>query len=494
VDRTACIDLPALPLQLLLRRHPEWHRHPAAVVDSDRPQGKLLWVNERARASGILPGTRYAAALSLAGSLQAAEVPEQEIRRSIDVIARWLRRFTPHVESSLEDPGVFWLDASGLERLYRYPAQWVRAIHAAMQNLQLHSVLVVGFSRFGSYALAKSAWDRAVVAHPDEEKAAVRRVPLNRLAMEPEVRDALHKLGVRTLGHFMDLPLEGISRRFGPETHRLHELATGRLRPPLQPQRPPAPASKRRILDDAETHRERLLVGIEQLLGELLETLAHRAHALTHLRLQLKFEQGLPADETLQPAEATLDAAQLLQLLRLRLESVRFPEGVVEILLQARSKPVAQDQMQLFARRPRRDRTAAERALARIRADLGNEAVVQVRLQDGHLPEARYRWEPLTALSEPSPRGADGKNLVRRIYARPQPLPPRGRREPDGWMLRGLEHGPVVRIRGPYILSGGWWNRTQHREYHFAETQAGELLWIYYDRIRRRWFLQGRVE
>jgi protein ImuB len=49
-------------------------------------------------------------------------------------------------------------------------------------------------------------------------------------------------------------------------------------------------------------------------------------------------------------------------------------------------------------------------------------------------------------------------------------------------------------MRGPYIVSGGWWNRSIHREYHFAETQKGELLWIFYDRSRRRWFLQGNVE
>ena len=84
--------------------------------------------------------------------------------------------------------------------------------------------------------------------------------------------------------------------------------------------------------------------------------------------------------------------------------------------------------------------------------------------------------------------------LVRRIYSRPRPLPSRPRHEPDGWMLRGLKQGPVVRVLGPYIVSGGWWQRTVHREYHFAETQKGELLWVYYDRARRRWFLQGRVE
>ena len=80
------------------------------------------------------------------------------------------------------------------------------------------------------------------------------------------------------------------------------------------------------------------------------------------------------------------------------------------------------------------------------------------------------------------------------MFGRPVPLPPRGRNEPDGWMLRGLSHGPVVRMLGPYVVSGGWWNRALHRDYHFVETQKGEILWIYYDRARRRWFLQGRVE
>jgi protein ImuB len=44
-------------------------------------------------------------------------------------------------------------------------------------------------------------------------------------------------------------------------------------------------------------------------------------------------------------------------------------------------------------------------------------------------------------------------------------------------------------------VSGGWWNgRGVHREYHFAETGGGDVLWVFYDRPRRRWFLQGRVE
>ncbi len=496
MDRTACIDLPSFPLQLLLRRQPEWRDCPVVVVESDRPQGRILWVNERARAVKILPGMRYAAGLSLAGALRAAEVPAQEIHQAVDSLATMLANYTPHVEPAKEDPGAFWLDASGLNRLYRSPAVWGEQIRLALKQQEFESTLVVGFSRFRSYAIAKSIPNRRkVFANPSEEATAVRHVPLERiLDLHPEVRDLLAKLGVRTLGRFLDLPPEGIARRFGPAVHRLYQLASGELEIPLQPRRPYPPAIKRLSLDHAETDRARLLIGIEQLLGSLLERLAHRGHALTGIHLQLIFESGKPRDDTLQPAEATLDARQLLELLRLRLESARLRDGVVEVVLEVSSAPAGKGQLELFARRPRRDRAAAERALARLRADLGDEAVVRARLEDGHLPEARFRWEPLTTVTKARPHGAGGDVMVRRFYRRPVPLPPRGRREPDGWMLRGLECGPVIRIRGPYVISGGWWNRPVHREYHFAETQKGEIFWIYYDRQRRRWFLQGRVE
>ena len=49
-------------------------------------------------------------------------------------------------------------------------------------------------------------------------------------------------------------------------------------------------------------------------------------------------------------------------------------------------------------------------------------------------------------------------------------------------------------MSGPHVVSGGWWQREQHREYWFAQTRGGDLLWVYYDRQRRRWFLEGVVE
>lgn len=180
------------------------------------------------------------------------------------------------------------------------------------------------------------------------------------------------------------------------------------------------------------------------------------------------------------------------------LESERVAMTVVNMykgkLLFADSLPATEEQLRLFEERKRRDPAAADRALARLRAELGDAAVVRARLRDAHLPEARFIWEQITHVQAAQPGEAGGNVLVRRLFDKPVPLPSRSRNEPDGWMLRGLQHGPVVRTQGPHIVSGGWWRRSVHREYHFAETQQGELLWIFYDRYRRKWFMHGRVE
>jgi protein ImuB len=57
-----------------------------------------------------------------------------------------------------------------------------------------------------------------------------------------------------------------------------------------------------------------------------------------------------------------------------------------------------------------------------------------------------------------------------------------------------LEHGPVTRFVGPYVFSGGWWSGGVHRDYYFVNMHRGEVLWVFYDRKRRCWFLEGRVE
>lgn len=498
-DRLACVDLPAFPLQLLLRRHPEWARYPAAVVSEDKPQGVILWVNEKARGQGVLPGLRYAAAFSLAASLRAGVIAPVERQKAVNALARRLMSFTPEVEPSKDEPGVFWLNGAGLQRLYASPRQWGYAIHRDLRAQGFAVNLAVGFTRFGSYAIARAKEGIAVFGDRAEERGVAERVLLSRLNIEPELRDVLFKLGVKTVGDLLKLPPGGLRERFGKEAHRLYRMAAGDLWTPLEPQIPEESAQKKQILDDAENDATRLLFLIKQLLHPLLSTLAARHQALLGLRLSLLIDHGGWLRESLRPAAPTLDAAQILDLVRLRLESLQLAAGVVEIELRAEPCAATGEQLRLFRElnAGNRDLDAADRALARLRAEFGEESVVCAKLADGHLPEARFTWEPVSRVKLPKNdlNDLNGQVLVRRVFAKPirlagGPFPS----HEDGWLILGPKHGSVEKLIGPYVFSGGWWNREIQREYYYAETRAGDLLWLYYDRVRRRWFWQGAIE
>jgi protein ImuB len=506
-DRLACVDLPAFALQLLLKRHPEWRAYPAAVVAEDKPQGLILQINERARRCGVLPGLRYAAAFSLARGLRAGEVRPDEIHQRIVALTQRLMRFTPEVEPSAPEPGVFWLNGKGLQRLFASPQKWGDAIYQDIKAQGLQANLVVGFSRFGTYAVAKEKPGITIFEDSAEERSAAGKVPLDRLNIEAKFRDTLFKLGIKTVGGLLSLPSAGLRERFGAQAHRLYRMAAGDLWMPLDPCVPEETVAQRYLLDDPESDATRLLFLIKQLLHPMLATLAARTQALSALWLGFMIDKGEWLKEQIRPAVPTLDAAQILDLVRLRLESLKFPAGVIEIELTAEACAATVEQLRLFTEQPKRDFDSANRALARLRAEFGAEAVVQAKLKDGHLPEARFTWEPLAQIKLPV-NGLNGakrlndlnglnssKTLVRRITEKPIMLAsgPYNRHE-DGWLLLGPKHGSIDKLTGPYVYSGGWWNREIQRDYYFAETRRGDLLWLYYDRIRRRWFLQGAVE
>lgn len=494
MDRLACVNLPAFPLQLLLRRHPEWTAHPVAVVAEDKPQSVILWVNQKAWQARVLPGLRYAAGSSLAPDLRAGAIPSAEVEKEIALLAKRFMRFTPEVEPSTEEPGVFWLSGVGLNLLYPSIKEWAHAVYAAVETQGFRAKVVVGFTRFGTYTAAKLGEGIAIFENISQERTAAREISLDHLGLEPELRDALFKLGIKTVGGFLSLPAGGLYERFGAKAYRLHRMASGDLWEPLEPYESEEPVRQRLLLDDPETDTTRLLFLIKRLLHPMLATLADRNEALMELLLRFLIDRMGWREERVRPAAPTLDATQVLDLVRLRLETVKFSAGVMEIELIAKESPATTEQLRLFAERLARDLDAANRALARLRAEFGDEAVVQARLADGHLPEARFTWEPIERVKLPRPKTKTSKTLVRRIFAKPVPLLSQSRTHDDGWLLLGPQYGAVEKLSGPYVTSGGWWNREIHREYYFAETRRGDLLWLYYDRVRRRWFLQGWLE
>jgi protein ImuB len=501
--RVACVDVPELPLQLLLRREPSWRTRPVVVVKDDRPQGIILWANTHARSHRVLPGMTFAAARSLAASLHAAVVAREDIDAAVSELHLRLSNMSPRVEPSLAEPGVFYVDPTGMVPLFGSLEQWAETIAIDLRGSEFTGSVVVGFHRYRSYALTRTAAAQVRRAAPEgltrswvlPDPATVARlaaaVPLTQLGIDPDLRDQLRVLGVRTLGQFLRLPPAELAVRFGEPATRLHALASDRFTP-LQPRELADPVTRELQLEPPDADHTRLLFGLKGTLHRAMDRLAERSEAMTVLHLRLVLDHAGAHDEYIEPAEPTLDVPMLVELVRLRLESLVLPAAVEEVIVRLEGIRASAEQLALFRTQRRRDLDAAARAMDRLRALFGPEAVTRAKLRAAHLPEASFTWEPMKRIDFPSPTAVSGPPpLCRRVLPRPVPLPPRPRHEPEAWLGR---RGAVARLDGPYRVSGGWWVRTVERDYYYAETQHGEVLWIFYDRPRRRWFLHGYVD
>lgn len=506
-DRVACVDLPAFPLQLLLRRHPDWRGQPTAVVAEDNPQAQLLWVGESARRVGILPGMRYASALALDRRLQAATVSARRIAAATESLHRYLLTFSPRVEPARHEPGVFWLDAGGLERVAGTRTEWAERLRRGLREARFVCGVTVGFSRFGTYCLSRVHRQAAVISTPAREVAACRRVTLDRLDLPPRVRDDLQRLGLVTVADLIALPGAGLAARFGPETADLVALARGLRFDPLQPVMPSAPVRAVEVIEHGETDAWRLLFLIKRLLHPLLARLVAEQQAVALLHLDLKLDARGRARserrESLRPAEPTLDVVLLTELIRLRLEGLDLGAGVEQLAVELDAVAATPEALELFRRRQRRDLKAALRAVARVRAELGDQAVVRAELVAEHLPERAWRWHRVEELAVPTPdEGAAETPLVRRLLPRPRPLcaGPADLARRCGAKLVQAAAGPqrvacgVVRTSGPHLVSSQWWSGEERRVYHYVEAEGGRLLWVYFDERQRWWYLQGVVE
>ena len=503
MDRMACVNVPALPLQLLLAHHPDWRKYPTVVVNEDKPQGLIQWANRHAQRCRILSGMRYAAGLSLSHELRAGTVSDQNIQQATNKLMHQLFCFSPDIEPSTSEPGLFWLDVSGLLHLYSSPTTWANSVHADVLRSGLHAIVIVGFSRFGTYAAARSSRYNLVFSNPAEEQTYLRKVSIDTIGFAPKQRNQLTKLGIHTMGAFMNLPPDSIHHRFGAEVNRIYQRIHNDI--PLTPD--PMRESPTRFLffDVPENQLTRLLPSFTQHLQSICFELSQQGQLLACLHLLLIFEDSSKKQEKITPSAPTLDTQQLLSLLRLRLESLCMNAGVVEVHLQGTGTPATHHQIDLFCDAPRRDSIAIHQAFARLRARFGNDIVVVAHLCDAYLPEARYQWRSVQHIPTPKPSTclppttawqADLpiRPLVRRIYNQPTRLSRRNRYHPNNWLPVGSRDGLVEEVVGPYHISTEWWAQEHSRAYHYIRTKSQRWLWTYYDKQSGRWFLQGEVE
>lgn len=462
-----CLHLPRYALEAPARYLPMADAS-VAVVTATHGRQCVIAANDKALQDGVYAGQWLTAARARVPGLLTWERDARAESAWLQQLAVRCLRVTSHVHlpAPPPDPGAgrLLLEIGGSLRLFgglRPLQQFVRGLLDETGH----------DARMGTGRTPMLAMLRARAAAHGHGRTRTHALPLRLLELPEKTLDSLATAGLVDIDGVLNLPRDGLARRYQPACVDYLDRLTGRKPDP----RPPL--SLPRTFDaglelPAEVADSRILRFVfKQLVDDLGTTLREADAAIASLRLLLKHAELRASRVDLSFSMPTRNAARMTDLLAERIDGLALPAPVRALRLTS-GRFLSHDpgQQDLFAERTR-DGSAWNRLRDRLQARLGEAVLRQPQCRPDHRPERASR---LVALGSESGEPA----------ATQRPT----------WLLSAPQQlaDPPRLLSGPERIESGWWDVDQCRDYYIGRDRSGRCVWVYREaRAPRRWFLHG---
>ncbi len=408
-------------------------------------------------------------------------------REALERLAAWACQFTSMV--SLEPQGLVLEVASSL-RLFEGHAKLTAAIQRGIRALGFHAACGVAPTALAARLFARAeVQGRGVRSCLEigDLRERLADLPLFLLDWPEKTLARLTDLGILRLRDVLDLPAEGLARRFGPDIVVSLDRLMGRLADPRVPYAAPA-RFRSRVELPAETEGvEALLFPLKRMLLEFEGYARGRGAGAQRLALRLEHGHKVRTRLALDFASPEREADFILSIAREKLGRLRLPAATLALDLRAEALLAYAPRSSAWLPGPVEQQVDGERLLERLAARLGRERVFGIALANDHRPEKDWaivgnqaasqgRKNPLSPFLGPRPAW---------LLQRPQRL------------LTSEGHptlqGALALGAGPERIEAGWWDGEEvRRDYYVASNARGERFWIFREhRDLSAWFLHG---
>ncbi|MEG5262672.1 DNA polymerase Y family protein [Pseudomonas sp. JDS28PS106] len=452
----ACVLLPQLALDGVMRRHPD-PEQPLALISGSAQRRVLQTVNPAARKLGLKPGQSLTAALTLAPQFLAVEYDPAETDRHQQLLAAWAYGFSSHV--SLEYPRVLLMEIESSLKLFGPWPVFEARLRKELTGLGFSHRIVVAPNPVAARMLA-NAHDSLAVECAQDLRVILGQMPLDRIGLGKEVSTALARMGLHRFHEVLALPRSTLARRFPANVLRHLDRLLGERPVAMEYYTPPDRFDLRIELNYDVESSQALLFPLKRLIADLAAFLAGRDSGVQRFVVHLEHVEGAPTLITVGLLSAERDAGMLFELARGRLEPVQVTSPVRAVRLAAEDLPrFVPTHRELFDERAHQT-LPWEQLRERLRARLGDEAVNGLCAVADHRPELAWRAGP----------DAGASTLAAGI---PRP----------GWLLREPEvlpwHSAQI-LAGPERIESGWWDGNDvRRDYYLVQTLGGQRGWAY---------------
>ncbi len=460
---------------------------------------EIIAINQKAIDAGVLLNITVTQGHILCPNLTVrVKDTEKEIEQS-NAIYKKLQSLSPFVEESR--PGLYFLDASGLDLLYQSDQQFAAEIIKAIKSYGRPPYgcrIGIGGNKFVAQVAANlSRNNRFTLVPLGSEGKFLQPLPLAQLQtdvlrLSSGTLESLRDLGLNTIGQAAAFPANEMIRRFGPQGEILSQLARGNDTAFFMPESPTEPLTRTiwfdNPVDRIETISHQVALALPSLLAELGRYSRGCSTIDVIFHLDDRKKSAMPLSIFVE--RPTLSTEMFLRQLRTSLAGQKLTAPVTGLTV---TIPVAA--ALLSEQLPLADRFTTG---ANYTSDLPElPAITTPVRRDLFLPEQRF------VLSEPASR-PEHENYARRSvwsdycpYSSSAPVGLRLHQPPRRIKVAAEKEKPVainqtpVTGQGPWKLSGHWWSRDYDRHYWEVRTTGRRHYLVYHDRQIDRWFLQG---
>jgi protein ImuB len=480
------LELPSLPLQIAERAG--ICREPLVISEGPTQRPIVTCANEAARAAGIREGQAVAAAKALAVDLRSVPRDLVAERETLERLATWAGQFTPM--SSVDGQGIV-MEVGSCLRLFEGHAKLTGVIQRGVRELGFHAAVGIAptplAARLFARAEAHGLQVRSCLALTDLRER-VSGLPLFLLDWPEKTLARLADLGVLRVRDMLELPAEGIARRFGPEIVVSLDRLMGLAPDPREPYVAPPRFRSRLELPAEADGVEALLFPLRRLLFEFEGAMRARGAGVQRLMLILEHGRKARTRVPLDFSSPEREADFILAIAREKLGRLTLPAPTLALDLRADALLAYVPRESTWlpgAKEQALDRT---RLLERLSARLGSDRVFGIAIADEHRPERD--WKPNRGQSGVRAGSEQGQTPV--VGLRPAWLLNRPQK------LITLEgepsyQGELILLAGPERIEAGWWDGEEvSRDYYMAANPRGETFWIYREhRGAQAWYMHG---
>ena len=469
---------------------------PFVLASSDHGRMKITQVSALAKRKGIYVGMAVADARIILPCIEVLDDKPELANKLLKKISLWCIRYTPII--SIDSFDGLLLDISGCAHLWGNEKNYLKDIISKLRSFGYHIRAAIADTIGAAWAISRYGKIQAIIKS-GEQASAITNLPPEALRLSMYTLERLHKLGLYTIGSFMNMPRSVLRRRFGQQLLLRLDEALGHEEENFQSVIPiEAYHESLPSLEPIKT-RPGIEIALQRLLEILCNRLQHEAkglHSATFKGYRIDNEIERIDIVTNHPSN---NVHHLFNLFEIKIGTIEPALGIELFTLEAsRVEDIITLQQTFWAANSSLESKEIAELLDCLQSKFGNNILRRYLPDEHHLPERSVK--PATSLTEkPSIPWPTNKLRPIRLLKEPKHIEVTAP-IPDYPPMNFRYEGKLYKVKKADAcerIEAEWWLSNElHRDYYVVEDEEGKRYWLfrsghYNDQEKPAWFIHG---